>query len=100
MPWYSADSWVSGYSGGIAGSYIAENLGNGETPEERIRWCAEHALDELQDFVDEESALPWPGERTVPRAHASVIGDKLRLWFGDADPPVLECEPIDLTLLG
>ena len=60
---------------------------------------SEHALDELQDFVDEESALPWPGERTVPRAHAEVIGTKLHLWFGDADAPVLECEPIDLTLL-
>ena len=99
MLWYSADSAVSGYGGGMSGSYIAENLGNGETMEERIRWCAEHALDELQDFVDERSAQPWPGDRAVPRAHAIVVGTMLHLGFGDADAPILECEPIDLTLL-
>ena len=41
---------------------------------------------------------PWSGERTVPSAHARVVGTTLHLWFGGADAPDLECEPIDLTL--
>jgi hypothetical protein len=40
---------------------------------------------------------PWPGDRTAPCAHAKVVGDHLHLWFGDADAPLLECEPIKLT---
>ena len=57
---------------------------------------AEEVLGQLQDKVDLESAKPWPGERTVPQAHSSVIDGMLHMWFGDADNPVLECEPIDL----
>jgi hypothetical protein len=95
---YSADSPV--YGGGASGSYIAENLHNGDTMDERICWCAEYVLGEFQDFVAETTTEPWPGGRTMPSAHARVIGNKLHLWFGDADAPVLECEPIDLALLG
>jgi len=99
MLWYHADPNAPFYGGGAAGCYIAENLCHGDTVEERVAWCAEHALDELQDFVDEASTEPWPCERTVPRAHAAVIEGKLHLWFGDVDAPVLECEPIDLATL-
>ena len=75
------------------------SLHNGDTLEEQIAWCAENALGELQDFVDETSTEPWPGQHTVPRAHAAVIEGKLHLWFGDASDPVLECEPIELARL-
>lgn len=71
----------------------------GDTAEEQVAWLAEHALSAFQDYVDETSAEPWPGTRTVPRAHAAVIEGKLHLWFGDADNPILECEPIDLATL-
>jgi len=99
MLWYHGRSSPDDYGGGVAGCYIAENLRNGDTVEERVAWCAENALDELQDHVVEHSTKPWPGERTVPRAHAAVVEGKLHLWFGDVDAPVLECEPIDLATL-
>lgn len=91
--------YVPSFRGSGSGSFMAPNLHNGDTFEERVAWCAEHALDELQDFVDETSTEPWPGERTVPRAHAAVVEGKLHMWFGDADAPVLECEPIELASL-
>jgi len=97
MLWYHSDPNAPYYGGSVSGSYIVENLGNGETVEEQVAWCAEHALDELQDHVDEHSTEPWPGKRAVPRAHAAVVEGTLRMWFGDADGPVLECEPIDLV---
>ena len=92
---YSSIS-TTGRGSSISGSYIAGNFGNGDTEADRITWCAEEVLGQLQDFVDEKSAEPWPGERTVPPAHAAVRGSRLHLWFGDADSPVLECEPIDI----
>jgi hypothetical protein len=46
------------YGSFTSGSYIAENLRNGDTAEERVARCAEHALDELQDYVDETSTEP------------------------------------------
>jgi hypothetical protein len=99
MIWYHGRPSPDGYGGSRSGSYIAENLHYGDTLEERVAWCAEKALGELQDHVDETSTEPWPGQRTVPRAHAAAIEGKLHLWFGDADAPVLECEPIGLASL-
>jgi len=96
MLWYEADAPLHG--GGSVGSYITEDLDSGgDTVEEQVAWGAERALNELQDYVDETSAEPWPGQRTVPRAHAAVVEGQLRMWFGNADDPVLECEPIDLV---
>jgi len=99
MIWYYGRSSPDGYGGGSSGSYIAENLHYGDTVEEQVAWCAEQALSALQDHVDETSTEPWPGKRTVPQAHAAVIEGKLHMWFGDADSPVLECQPIDLASL-
>ena len=101
MLWYSVDPALSFWGGGGSGSYVRLNFDSHHGPlNERVVAVSEHSLNELQDFVDEESALPWPGDRTVPLPHAEIIGTKLHLWFGDADAPVLECEPIDLRLLG
>ena len=98
--WYEADAPVHG--DGSLGSYITEDLNSGgDTVEEQVTWCAEHALSELQDYLDETSTEPWPGERTlpVPKAHAAVIEGKLHMWFGDADAPVLKFAPIGLASL-
>ena len=41
-------------------------------------------LDHFQDFVDEMTATPWPGEREAPsaRAELSSVGDVLLLYRG------------------
>lgn len=74
---------------GGSGFRITESLNHGDTMEQRFAWCAERALEALQNYVDEKSREPWPGQRD----------GMLHMWFGDADNPVLECEPIDLSLL-
>ena len=95
MLWYHAAS--PQWDGGTSGTYIRENFPDQLPLAERIRAVSEQALDEFQDFVDENSAEPWPGVRTVPRAHAEVRGSWVYLWYGPADAPALECEPIEIA---
>jgi hypothetical protein len=106
MLWYSADEGrFPGQSGdyiaGMSGTFVRENLEeHGETAADRVAGVAARALDELQDYVDEATHDPWPGEQTPPRAYAQVRGAVLHLWYGGAgigDEVVLACEPISLA---
>jgi hypothetical protein len=72
----------------------------GQTAGERLARIAAQALSELQDYVDEATHEPWPGERTPPRAYAEIRDAVLRLWFGEtgaAGRVVLGCDPIPLA---
>jgi hypothetical protein len=60
-------------------------------------YSAAQALDELQDYINEATHDPWPGNRAAPRAHAQICGPMLHLWYGDPGNPVLACEPILVT---
>jgi hypothetical protein len=67
---------------------------------ERIASVAAQALSELQDYVDEATHEPWPGERTPPQAYAEIRGAALRLWYGEPGAGgrvVLGCDPIPLA---
>lgn len=106
MLWYSADAGrfpgqLGNYGVGPSGTYVRENLdAHGATDADRIAGVAAQALDELQDFIDEATHDPWPGDRTPPRAYAQVRDAVLHLWFGGPDissDPVLACQPIPLT---
>ena len=69
MLWYSVDPALSFWGGGGSGSYVRLNFDSHHGPlNERVVAVSEHSLNELQDFVDEESALPWPGEPHRPSA--------------------------------
>lgn len=96
MLWYSAES-TTPRKGSQTVDDLRENLGCEDPSEDGVAWCAEDALDALQVFVEEESAEPWPSAHAVRLAHARVTEGGLRLWFGDANAPVLECVPIDLS---
>jgi|SRR5665213_109215 len=67
------------------------------TLDEVIAAVAFKIMDELQDKVDEETREPWPGQRTVPKAHAAVEEDVLYMWFGDREAPSESCEPLPLA---
>jgi hypothetical protein len=60
-------------------------------------------LGDLQDYVDEATHDPWPGERgTPPRPHAQVRDQMLYQWYGGPDlneAAVLACEPIPIAAL-
>lgn len=82
-----------------AGSYASETfdlMAESVPQEERAVLAGQQALDELQDYIDEQLMEPWPGARVPPRAHAEVRGRLLFLCFEADGEPVLECEPIEL----
>lgn len=108
MLWYSTDEGrfpgqPGDYQVGISGTYVRDNLAaRGQSAADNLAGIAAQALSELQDYVDEATRDPWPGERTPPRAYAQIRGPLLHLWYGgpDADGTVvLACEPIPLTSL-
>ena len=88
---------LGNYHVGTAGTYIRVNFESRGLTE-----VAEQALDELQDYIDEATRDPWPGDRTPPRPHAQIRDGALHMWYGGADPiaqAVLACEPIPLSEL-
>jgi hypothetical protein len=110
MLWYSCQpgrfpGQLNNYHPGATGSFVRNNLEACQetgTPEQALASVGRWVLDELQDFVDEATHDPWPGERTPPHPHAEIRGHELHLWYGDADstaPVVLACEPVPLALI-
>jgi hypothetical protein len=87
------------YGNSSAGEHFRNNLGlrPGEPIEAWAREVCEAALDHFQDFVNEMTATPWPGEQTVPSAHAELIGSEIVLFYGDPEAPTLRCGVIELT---
>jgi hypothetical protein len=65
--------------------------------DEVISAVAFKAMDELQDYVTENTGEPWPGHRTVPAPHAVVENGVLLMWFGDRSQPALSLNPIELA---
>ncbi len=95
MLWFKRQG-VSGY----AGSYARQMLvGGSDNLEQRISAACRVALDDLQDFVDEETTEPWPGSKNVPPARALVDGGQVHLWYGDIEAPALRLRPIHLENL-
>lgn len=46
------------------------------------------ALDQVRDFVCEETAEPWPS-RLMPPPHAVYSDGRIRAWYGDESAPDL-----------
>jgi hypothetical protein len=60
------------------------------------------SLHQIQREIAEDTTEPWPavsgpGYRGFPEPDGAIVGDELRLWFGDRADPVLVLEPIDLS---
>jgi hypothetical protein len=106
MLWYSSDEGrfpgqQNDYHVGRSGTYVRDNFSrHGATLEDHIVGVSTQALDELQDYIDEATHDPWPGQTTPPEAQAEIRGSRLHLWFADSEAVVVaECEPIPLDLL-
>jgi hypothetical protein len=107
MLWYSAEEGrFPGQSGdyqvGRSGTDVRVNFkDSGPAASDALAAVAAKALDELQDYVDEATHDPWPGQRGTPaRPYARVRGQMLYLWYGGPDPgeaAVLACEPIPIA---
>ena len=82
---------------GTSGSYACQWMYSGTGLEQDlVREACWHALDDLQDFVDEKTTEPWPGLRTPPKACARIEDGSVILWFGDPEKPDLVLESLPL----
>jgi hypothetical protein len=90
---YQADGKLC-YTCDFEGAY---GLRPGEPIEAWAREVCEFTLGNFQDFVDQMTATPWPGERSVPSAHAELIGAEIVLFYGDPESPTLRCGVVDLS---
>lgn len=63
--------------------------------------AAEGVLSLAQDVVCEALDATWPsaggGAVDLPIPGARVVGDMLRLWYGDEDAPVLELRAVTIA---
>ncbi|MGH2770178.1 MAG: hypothetical protein ACRDJF_06600 [Actinomycetota bacterium] len=70
---------------------------------ENVEAAALLVLDDLQDLLSECLKAPWPPVAGAPSELVSPqvewSGDRLRLWYGDVDRPVLELCPIPVEEL-
>lgn len=48
-----------------------------EEPRQRLINVCEIVLDRVQEFVAEATAMPWPGERVMPKPHVTVRAGSL-----------------------
>jgi hypothetical protein len=83
MLWYSADhgrfpGQLEDYQTGTSGTHVSVNFDvRDQAVGERIASVAAQALSELQDYVDEATREPWPGERTPPQAAMAVNSEMM-----------------------
>jgi hypothetical protein len=62
---------------------------------------AVHNLDSIQTEIAEVTREPWParsgpGYGGFPEPGAELVGDRLRLWYGPREAPVLDIGSVDL----
>lgn len=82
------------YRAGQTVVYLRDNFTLwGQTDEERLVNACIEALHALQDYVDQATHDPWPGDRTPPRPYAEFRDARVTLGYGTPGTPVLECDP-------
>jgi hypothetical protein len=80
------------------GSYACQWIDSGQDSIEAltVRAC-ELAVNDLQDFVTEETTEPWPSSGgRPPRVSARLAGRSIEIWFGEHDHPVARLRPLIL----
>jgi len=73
---------------------------DGRSVDEKIETAVQAVLSDVQDRIIEACKGPWPGGfgrgADLPMPDCRVTGDRLRLWFGDENAPVISVAPITL----
>jgi hypothetical protein len=86
----------------LGGSPALEILADrdGRGVDEKIETAVRAVLSDVQDRIIEASKDPWPWVSgrgaDLPMPDCAVTGDRLRLWFGDENAPVISVAPIAL----
>lgn len=96
-------SVVLRHNGGFVGSTdmaeLIEDSENLDLLPENLETAARAVLSNVQDWIADTTTEPWPGERSLPNPDAHVTGDRLEMWWGDQDNPVLKLRPLDLAAI-
>jgi len=95
------------YDGFLPADVLAARRPVGVQDHAAVAALARHALDDLQDFLAEETTDPWPARSggRWPPARAVLRSATLQWWFGDPDHPddrgrgVVVLRPVVLTAL-
>jgi hypothetical protein len=67
-------------------------------PRENLETAVRATLSGVQDYIAEATAEPWPGSGgTQPNSDARVDDDRVQMWFGSEEAPLIRLRPIDLT---
>lgn len=86
----------------LGGSPALEILADrdGRGVDEKIETAVRAVLSDVQDRIIDARKGPWPEGfgrgADLPVPDARVTGDRLRLWFGDENAPVISVAPIAL----
>jgi len=84
---------------GVSGApVIMDSVDAIKNPHENLETAVRAALSGVQDFIAETTREPWPGSGgTQPNPDARVDGDRVHLWFGSEEHPLVRLRPIDLA---
>jgi hypothetical protein len=89
------DGQVVGVSGGPT---IMDNANAIMYPRENLETAVRATLSGVQDYIAEATTEPWPGSGgTQPNSDARVDDDRVQMWFGSEEAPLIRLRPIDLT---
>lgn len=76
---------------------------------ENLEATTRNALYVVQDYITEVRGVAWPTEERavlhgpgripMPRQNALITDDRLELWYGDAEAPVLQLPGISIASL-
>jgi len=86
----------------LGGSPALEILADpdGRSVDEKIETAVCAVLSDVQDRIIEARQGPWPGESgrgtDLPMPGCQVTRDRLSLWFGDENAPIISVAPIAL----
>jgi hypothetical protein len=83
--------------GGSAALTIIDNE-DGRSLEEKIEIAVTSTLSGIQDCIVEALTGSWPGQSgpgpDLPLPDCRIVGDQLRVWFGDEKEPVISLPSI------
>lgn len=89
------NSWAAG--GPTEIDLASLELDSAADPHEQVVGACLLVLERVQDFVAEVTTVPWPGERSMPTAHATIRNGQIHCRYGSVARPVLPLPPIELS---
>jgi hypothetical protein len=78
---------------------LVESSENLDHLPDNLRTAAWAILSNVQDGIADTTATPWPGERSQPNPRVEIVGDQLRMWFGEAESPTLELRALTVPVI-